>query len=159
MEPIEEEPPTEEQPLEEEDAVDESAVENSSSGVVKKEGMSPIGIALLSLAVLVSLAAIGLAWFFIDHSRYQRKQSSSRYDAVAADLGVGYECDSNTGHGSGMRAKSSPWIKVFGRTRSSASTYRDKKDGNLNYRDDSDEETNDLGNFHRSYEPTSGPTV
>ena len=159
VEPIEEEPPTEEQPLEEEDAVDESAVENSSSGVVKKEGMSPIGIALLSLAVLVSLAAIGLAWFFIDHSRYQRKQSSSRYDAVAADLGVGYECDSNPGHGSGMRAKSSPWIKVFGRTRSSASTYRDKKDGNLNYRDDSDEETNDLGNFHRSYEPTSGPTV
>jgi hypothetical protein len=158
-EPIEEEPPTEDTPFEEEDAVDESAVEDASSGVVKKEGMSPISIALLSLAVLVSLAAIGFALFLIDQGRYRRKQSSSSYDAVAADLGVGYEFDSNTGQGFGMRAKNSPWIKAFGRTRSSANTHHNKKDGNLNYRDNSEEESNDLGNFHRSYEPTSGPAV
>ena len=156
-EPFEEEPPEEEQPFEE-DPVDESTFETASSEAVKKEGKSTGGIVGI---VLLFLAMVVLALFFTHRRRqYRRKQSSSVYDAAAADLGVGYEFDANTGRGFGIfRAKNSPVIKTFGGTTSSPSTYRDEKDTNLNYRDEPDEETNDLGNFHRTYEPASGPAM
>ena len=163
--PVEEEPPVEEQPFEEEpppedepfqeDPVDESTLESSSSEAVKKEGKSAGGIVGI---VLLFLAMVLLALFCANRRRkYRRKQSSSVYDAAAADLGAGYEFDANTGRGFGVfRAKNSPVIKTFGGT---TSNFRDDKDTNLNYRDEPDEEANDLGNFHRTYEPESGSAM
>lgn len=70
------------------------------------------------------------------------------YDAAANDLG--YDYDPNASRGGGG-------LGIFGKKSPAVEGKSPESGRNLNYRDDPDNEgdTGDMGNFHRTYEPTA----